>query len=760
MQLKLTLIFLFAFLILRGGIYAQGSDTLVLKRPKIGLVLSGGGANGFAHIGVLKVLEEHGIKPDYITGTSMGSIVGALYALGYSSNQLEEIIKTIDWNDVLTDQISIRDIPIFDKQDYPGYSVKMNITNGIKPSLPAGMIQGQKAQKLFARLTWESHQYSNFDAFPIPFRCVAVDIISGKAVVFKDGDLAEAMRASMSIPTVFSPVEKDDLLLIDGGVIRNFPVQECLDMGADIIIGVYTGFSENPDKDDLQSMVKILARSTAFQGIILAKEEAKLTDVYIVPDLTNFGPEHFNKSKGIILQGETAARDSLVMKKLNQISTLCLANDSIKPLKDHGKLWINKIQVKGCELSDSKTIINISELKNQSYMTADDIDKAINRVYSTWQFKKVTYSINHTLIGRDLIITVKEKSRAYLNLGLHYDNSYGPNALVKIGYNNLLLKSTKAELKFSVSQNPRALFSYKFFPTKRRQLEISLNTYMQLSKMPDIIKEENLVYTLGHYVYTLVDFDLSFSWSPFKNTMLQARVGNQLNNIVLKEGMEIYYNTNTVNYNFSFYDFRIYINSLNDKYFPTKGICFDARYKYNFNIITNQSDTSYLNKKQTDNNMILTFKYQQYILIAKKFSLIPAISFGTMSEEAFITEKFFLGGINYSLRPNTYNFGGIRSNYIATDNFFMIGIGGQYKLLNNWYLQLGVQNLFIADYADYESEEEDGEENNDDVFNDNSFFSWRAGIGYQSKFGPIRFVLSKSPERKEFVWSMNIGIPF
>jgi len=757
MRIKLALMFFLAFLlIIEDGLSAQDMDTLVLKRPKIGLVLSGGGANGFAHIGVLKVLEEQGIKPDYITGTSMGSIVGALYALGYSAHELENIVKGTDWNDVLSDNISIRDIPIFDKKDYPGYPVKMSITHGIKPRLPSGMIQGQKAQNLFAKLTWLSHQYPNFDAFPIPFRCVATDIISGKAIVFKDGDLAEAMRASMSIPTVFSPVEKDDMLLVDGGVIRNFPVQECLDMGADIIIGVYTGFAENPQKDDLQSMVQVLARSTAFQGILLAKEEAKLTDVFMAPDLSDFGPDQFNKSKGIIAQGEAAARDSLIIKKLQQISILSAINlsDSI----EQKKLWINKIHVNGCELTDSETIINISELKNQSFMSADEIDEAIDRIYSTWQFKKVTYSINHTLIGRDLVITVKEKSRAYLDLGLHYDNSYGPNALVKIGYNNLFLKSTKADLKLSISQNPRALLSYKFYPTKRRRLEVSLNAYVQLNKMPDIIKEENLVYTLGHYVYTLSDFNLAFSWSPIKNIMLQSTIGRQFNNIVLKEGMEIYYNTNTVNYNFSFYDFRIYLNTLNDPYFPSKGLCIDAKYKYNFDVRSNQSDTSYLNKKQTDNNMILTFKYLQYIQIAKRFSLIPAISFGTMSDEAFITEKFFLGGVNYSLRPNTYNFGGIRANYMATDNFFMLGIGGQYKFRSNWYFQLGVQNLFIANYADYESEE--GEDNTDDVFNDNSFFSWRAGIGYQSKFGPIRFVLSKSPERKEFVWSMNIGIPF
>jgi len=753
MKVKLIIFFLLTFLSIELHLYAQKIDTIVPQRPKIGLVLSGGGANGFAHIGVLKVLEEQGIKPDYITGTSMGSIVGALYALGYSANELEDIVNHIDWNDVLSDKITIYDIPIFDKNDYPGYPLKMVFDGSIIPKLPSGLNHGQKAQNLFSKLTWESHQYPNFDSFPIPFRCIATDLISGKAVVFKDGDLAEAMRASMSIPTIFSPVEKDSMLLIDGGVIKNFPVQECIDMGADIVIGVYTGFAKNPTKKDLQSMVKILARSTAFQGIIFAKEEAEKTDVYIAPDLSSLGPALFNKSMEIIAAGESAARDSLVLNKLKRIAPITLVERKSFNANEQTELWIDNIEIEGCNLTDSQVLINYSGLKNKSYMTADDIDVAIKRIYSMWQFKKVNYRILQEPRGRKLIIHVDEKNRASINFGLHYDNSYGSNVLLRATYDNLFLKSTKGEIKLSFSKNPRALLRYKFYPTKKRKLELSLNSYLQLNKMPDIIKEEEFVYTLGHYVYTLLDFNLTLSYSPFDNMMLQASVGRQFNNIVLKEGMEIYYNTHTVNYNYSFYDFRLYVNTLNDAYFPTKGVYIDAKYKYNFGIRSNQSDTSYLASKQTDNNNVLTFKYYQFIKFSKRFSLIPAISFGSMSEEAFITSKFFIGGIDYSLRPNVYNFGGIRSNYIATDNFFMAGIGAQFNVYNNWYLLFGVQNLFIANYADYESESEE-------IFMDDTFTNWRASVGYKSSFGPIRLVLSKSPERKEFVWSLNIGIPF
>lgn len=754
MLMKLFITILLIFFALAGELKAQNAlDSLNIPRPKIGLVLSGGGAKGFAHIGVLKVFDEYGIRPDYITGTSMGSIVAALYSLGYSAKQMEELVTEADWDDLLTDKISLRDIPIFEKKDYPGYPLKMFFNNGIKPSLPSGMIQGQKIQALFSKLVWQSNKYPDFDSFPIPYRCVATDIISGQAYVFKDGDLAVAMRSSMSIPTVFTPIDKDSMLLVDGGMVKNFPVQECLDMDANLIIGVYTGFETNPEKEDLQSIVKILARSSALQGIEHAKEQVTKTDLFIVPDLSQFGLDNFNRAKDIIAAGEEAARDTIIISALEEISASIQPIETIKPFVDTSKIWIDRISVEGSKFTDSLTIIKISRLNNKSHVNAEDVDKAVKRIYSTWQYNKVTYNISNDNAGQTLVFKVNESKRRYLNLGLHYDNSYGANALIKATYNNLFIKSAKASVNLSLSTNPRVWLRYKYYPTKRRRIEVSLNAYLQLNKMPDIIKEEDVTYSLGHYVYTHINFNMGLSWSPFKNVMLQASVGRQLNNILLKEGMEIYYDLNSVKYNLNFSNLRLNINTLNDPFFPTKGVYLNTEFRYAFDAKTNQSDTSFLLKDLSDDNYIITFDYKHYFLIKRRFSIIPELTIGVMEEKAFITEKFFLGGINYSLRPNVYNFGGIRSNYIATDNFIIVGIGGQYKFLKNWYLQFGMQGLFFGNNADFESE-------SDDEFKDNTFGSWRAGIGYRSKFGPLRFVISKSPERKEFVWSVNIGVPF
>jgi len=749
-----SLLFILVIILFSNTGTAQIDSSNVIKyKPKIGLVLSGGGAKGFAHIGVLKVFEEYGIRPDYISGTSMGSLVAALYSLGYSANQLDSIVTNADWNDLLTDKITLRDIPIFEKEDYPGYPLKLSLNKDGKLTLPSGMIKGQKIQAIFAKLVWSSNQYPDFDAFPIPYRCVATDIVSGRAVVFKDGNLADAMRSSMSIPTVFTPIEKDTLLLVDGGVVRNFPVQECIDMGADLIIGVYTGFDENPEKEDLTSMVKILARSSAVQGIVDARIQAEKTDLFIIPELSKFGADDFNKSVDIIAAGEAAARDSITTLKIQNISKLLETVEKVSDHNGYGPIRINRISVEGSNRTDSLTIIKMSQLENETDMTAEQIDKAIKKIYASWQFDKVSYRIDSHEDETILVLRVEEYHRGNLNLGIHYDNSYGPNALFRVAYNDLFLKKTRASANLSVSTNPRMRLNYKYYPTKRRRIELSLNTYLQVTKMRDIITEDSLLMSLGHYIYSHADFNLSFAWSPFRNMMFRASGGRQLNKINLKEGMDIHYNINEALYNIIYYKYELTINTLDDPFFPTKGIYFNMDLKLSNNSDINESDTTTFLGNLTNETSTFTFELKKYFLIKKRFSIIPELSFGFQNGNAFLTEKFFLGGYTYNNRPNAYNCGGIRSNYVATDNFVIMGLGFQYKMFKNWFIQMGAQALVFVDYAEIQSE-------NVEEFEDNTYSGWHIGIGHNSRIGPLRLIVSKSDEREEFEWALNIGVPF
>ncbi|MCD4731730.1 MAG: patatin-like phospholipase family protein, partial [Bacteroidales bacterium] len=236
------------FLIIHTAIYSQEKKTADNQRPKIGLVLSGGGAKGIAHIGILKAMEKERIRPDFIAGTSMGSIIGGLYALGYSADQLDTIIRQIDWGEVLSNNIQLQYIAYEEKEYYNRYLIELPFENG-KLKLPSGVIHGQMLGEMLARYAWPAKDYTSFDEFPIPFRCVATDVGTGKPIIFSDGSLAMAMRASMAIPTAFTPVDLDSTLAVDGGVVNNFPVEEVIDMGADIVIGVSVGDGLIPAKE-------------------------------------------------------------------------------------------------------------------------------------------------------------------------------------------------------------------------------------------------------------------------------------------------------------------------------------------------------------------------------------------------------------------------------------------------------------------------------------------------------------------------------
>ncbi|MCD4683849.1 MAG: patatin-like phospholipase family protein, partial [Bacteroidales bacterium] len=244
------------FLFLYIALNAQEVKNTGDQRPKIGLVLSGGGAKGIAHIGILKAMEKEGIRPDYITGTSMGSIIGGLYALGYSADQLDTIIRQIDWGEALSNNIQLQYIAYEEKEYYNRYLIELPFENG-KLKLPSGVIHGQMLGEMLARYAWPAKDYTSFDEFPIPFRCVATDVGTGKPIVFSEGSLAMAMRASMAIPTAFTPVDLDSTLAVDGGVVNNFPVEEVIEMGADIVIGVSVGDGLIPAKE-LSGMTDIL----------------------------------------------------------------------------------------------------------------------------------------------------------------------------------------------------------------------------------------------------------------------------------------------------------------------------------------------------------------------------------------------------------------------------------------------------------------------------------------------------------------------
>ena len=283
---------------------AQNNNTIRAPRLKVGVVLGGGGAKGATHIGVLKYIEEMGIPIDYVAGTSMGSIIGGLYALGYSPDELTELIGNMDWSEyignkmdrsVMSEELRLRNSTLLLHIPFSNESLSdKSHASGIANQLPSAYVNNSSLINLFNDLCVGYQEEMDFNDLPIPFACVATDIITGDEVVLRSGCVPTAMRASMAIPGVFSPVKIGDKVLVDGGLVNNFPADVLRDMGADIIIGIEVTSNKEVSSEDLNSLPQVFSRLLTNSTSAKRVENRALCDVHIVPDISGYGMLSFN----------------------------------------------------------------------------------------------------------------------------------------------------------------------------------------------------------------------------------------------------------------------------------------------------------------------------------------------------------------------------------------------------------------------------------------------------------------------------------
>ncbi len=364
-----------------------------IQRPKVGLVLSGGGAMGFAHIGTLKLLDSLHIPVDVISGTSMGGIAGALYAVGYTGKEIEEIARRVDWQKTFTDRPPRYKLPYFQKQDAEKYQFELGIKDFL-PIGPGGAIVGQNIMLLFSELVFDYADVFDFDSLPIPFRCVAVDLITGNEVVLKNGSLAKAMRSTMAVPSIFSPVEWGDSLLVDGGLTNNLPVNVARDMGADIIIASVVG-NPNKERQEIRSTIDVLSQSFNILRDKTMYKNMEDADILIDTKLYGLGPADFvNKKVVMIIQaGEAAAlamSDSLLaLKKRYYLEYTDYSKEYELP---DSSAYISEVTINGNVVIPEVAIREIVRVQENRIFSADSMDYYIKKLKATGDFSWVRYS--------------------------------------------------------------------------------------------------------------------------------------------------------------------------------------------------------------------------------------------------------------------------------------------------------------------------------------------------------------------------------
>lgn len=481
---------------LRGETFETRNFT---SRPRIGLVLSGGGAKGIAHIGVLKVIEESGLQIDFITGTSMGSIVGGLYATGYNAAKLESLVLSMDWDDVLADHVSRRSVSIDEKDEHDKYIGSLQISRkGLK--LPTGYKRGQKLTSILSLLTLPVHHIEDFNNLPVPFRCIATDIVTGEAFVITRGSLSEALRASMSIPSIFTPIEIEGRLLIDGGVVRNLPVSDARDMGADIVIAVDVG-APLYKKDELKSIAEIMDQSVSFLGAKSTQEQRKLADILLTPDIRGFSSSDFKRGRELVDLGERTARPMLpVLENLAMLQAgFPPADRTTPPGRDVKKLRITSVEIRGLKRVSRNLVMGRLLLSPPVTVTPNRLEEAIERVYSSGFFERVTYRIEPD--GKEnskLVMNVTETTGIFLKLGISYDSDMNAAIMGNVTIRNLAGQGSSIDIDARLSEFPGARAAYFIYTGLRKPgLGIGVETHY----------DKFLIYTYkGGYLQSSYDY--------------------------------------------------------------------------------------------------------------------------------------------------------------------------------------------------------------------------------------------------------------
>ncbi|MBV9497782.1 MAG: patatin-like phospholipase family protein [Acidobacteriaceae bacterium] len=423
--------FFLSVLISCSAIWAQQS-----KRPKIAVALQGGGAKGLAHIGVLRWFEEHHIPVDYVAGTSMGGLVGGLYATGHSPAEIQRIVEEVDWNSVLSGAIPYPNLAFRRKEDLRAFpnGLVLGLKNGVQP--PGGLNSGQAVRFIIDRNILPYSDVGSFDKLPTPFRCVATDMISGKSVVFKDGSLADALRATMSIPGVFSPVRQDGKVLADGGLLDNLPTEIARQMGADIVIGVHLTTGPVAPKN-MSSMFQVAAGSTDVMIDANELRGMEKADILITVNLAGYTTLDFSRVQEIIPKGYSAARE-----RAGILQRLSVSDEEWKQyLAQRESRVVNAVpapqfvEVKGTSTNLAEDIQEqMSSFVNEPINT-EHIQKKLLQQVGLGRFNSLSYSLKEQGNKAGLLIRAEEKdySPPWLNLGFTIDGSDPDNVQFTFG---------------------------------------------------------------------------------------------------------------------------------------------------------------------------------------------------------------------------------------------------------------------------------------------------------------------------------------
>lgn len=732
------------FLLSEKVVYGQAAELVTEnapggKRPKVGLVLSGGGAKGFTYVGLLKVIQEAGLPVDYIGGTSIGSIIGGLYAVGYHPDSIAKMIRSIDWDALLTDQIDRKYIAYEEKEFAERFILSLPIANKSVSISPA-LYKGQEINLLLNRYFSPAFHTKHFDDLHTPFLCMATDLFTGDPVVLDSGYLPMAVRASMSIPGYFMPVDYNGLFLVDGGVVNNFPVKEVKDKGAGIIVA---GDDQPPlrtTREEFTSIAGVLDQIITFNREGANKTARELSDLYIPLD-TKYGIMDFAEYDSIIAFGERTAR-----LYYDQIKALADSLNEIeyKPLKPYlarpvDSILVNELRIEGYKNISRRYFRNYFDVGSDTVYTLGEIERNIRLMYGSRFFESVNYEIEDNGKDNQLVIRVKEADPGYLSAGIHYDGDYGPSIILNGSFRNVLGRRSKLFADMVLGENPRIRAFYMIDNGTRPGIGAKLEFYsFDFNTYNGEVKTNEINFTN----YKASTF-LNFSLKNFYN----FRGGFEYEYFRFRQDVNIDSLINEYS-NFSSYGnlFVTWAADTRDRaYFPRSGFKSELRFTYVMPFTNKTRDLF-------TSSAVIYFEYEHNYEFARKWVFRPGLFLGsTLSSvnEPPPQHWFGLGGLN----PKHY----LSTSVHFTGAYFIQRAGyhaaiARINFQYNFYRKLYATLLIDAGTIDYSI---------DKLFNhQNYILGYGATLSYDSFVGPIELTFMGSSLNSKPMLFLNLGFWF
>lgn len=731
-------------LILASSISAQEANGE--ERLKVGVVLSGGGAKGMAHIGVLKVIEEAEVTIDYIAGTSMGAIVASLYASGYSATELDSIFRNIDFSSLIQDNIPRNAKTFYEKEDSERYALTLPFDK-FKVSTPQAFSGGQNVYNELVRLLYHVKDVKDFNDLPIPFLCIATNAESGEEVLLTKGYLPKAVSASAALPSLFEPTMIGGDILIDGGIVNNYPIDEVMAMGADVIIGSDVQH-ELSAGEELSSALEILEQINNYRTVEDMKDKSLKTDIYIKPSIANFSLIDFQAYDAIRNSGEIAAREKLNdLREISQFQNV--ERKPISPVSLQDTLIINRLVISDSVKNYSRGYIK-GKLRFElgKKITFQKLEQGINNLRATGNFKTIHYELVHNGLGEDLILKLKEtKNRTFLRLAAHYDQLYKSAALLNMTRKNLLTRDDVSSLDIVLGDNVR--YNFQYYIDKGSYWSFGIN-----SRFNDFERELD-------FAFIDSNFELPAGISLNNINLAVSDLTNQIYlQTVLKEefafniGVEhkfLKYSTRTFGSlvdemppsslqrdngrvlfeksNFYSAFGQLKLDTYDDRYFPTRGLFFNGQMNfYAFSSDFNDNFKEFAVAKARMGGAFPIFKN-----LSMNLETEGGFKLGTSQVTSF---DFALGGFGNDLINNFIPFMGYDFLELPGNSFVKAYGSLDFEFAKKNHL------LFSANFANVE----------DDIFRTGEWFTepdysgYGIGYGWESFLGPVQVFYTWSPE--------------